>query len=137
METNFLFTEKQSFRQWWLVTMLAALNILFIYACIQQIGMGIQFGDKPMSNAGLLVTTVVMLIFTAAFFNMGLPLKSPAPAFTTAFLRFMSGINFIAGPTSVPGKSGNMNLSANLAVGGLKATVPVPLIQYPAIPGLK
>jgi len=67
MESKPLFFEKQNFRQWWIYVLLLGLLALFVYGCIVQVGMGITFGDKPMSDAGLIVFTVVYSLFVAFF----------------------------------------------------------------------
>ena len=75
MEIRPLFSEKQYFRQWWLYVLLFSINGMFVYACITQIGMGITFGDKPMGNTGLIVTTIVFTVFTVLFLRQHLATK--------------------------------------------------------------
>jgi hypothetical protein len=56
-----LFTEQQYMRQWWLQVVLAVPVILFIWAFVQQMIMGYPFGDKPMSDFGLLLMGALVL----------------------------------------------------------------------------
>jgi hypothetical protein len=62
-----LFTERQSFRQWWLWVILIGINGLFLFAVIVQIGTGRPVGDKPASDMGLLVMLALSLVITGIF----------------------------------------------------------------------
>lgn len=64
MDKNVLFSEKQKFSQWWAWLIIIALNGVFIYGIYQQILNGEQFGNKPMSNTGLIITEVMMLLIS-------------------------------------------------------------------------
>ena len=66
--TTPLFLEKQRFRQWWILALLLGPACLIIYGLVTQVFMGITFGDKPMSNGGLIAVAVFQLIFTVLFF---------------------------------------------------------------------
>ncbi len=72
MSSEVLFTERQRFRQWWLWLILLGINGLFIFGVFKQVIGGEQFGDKPMSNAGLLVATGLTLLLTLLFINIRL-----------------------------------------------------------------
>jgi hypothetical protein len=62
-----LFTERQSFRQWWLWAILFGINGLFLFTVSVQIGTGRPVGDKPVSDPGLLVMFALSLVFTGIF----------------------------------------------------------------------
>ncbi len=64
MDNPIYFSEKQKFRQWWLWIILLTLNGFFIFGIYIQIIGGKQFGDKPMSNNGLIFTTLIVLLIT-------------------------------------------------------------------------
>lgn len=66
------FYEKQRFTQWWLWMILVAINGLFFYGLVQQLFFKIPFGDKPMSNSGLLITFAGSLILSYLFFSIKL-----------------------------------------------------------------
>lgn len=72
METEILFSEKQKFRQWWVWFILLSINGLLLYGVFEQIIKEQQFGDNPMSNTGLLVTSSFALLFTILFLNLRL-----------------------------------------------------------------
>lgn len=59
-----LFTERQSFRQWWLWVILAGVNGLFLYALVVQVGLGRPVGDRPASDTGLLAMFGLMALLT-------------------------------------------------------------------------
>jgi hypothetical protein len=64
MHPTILFTEKQKMNQWWIWFILLALNTLFVYGIIQQVFMGIPFGDKPMNNMFLILVFLFVLVLT-------------------------------------------------------------------------
>ena len=67
MENEILFTEKQRFSQWWLWIILAGTSGLLLYAVFTQVIGGHPFGDKPASDAGLLIVTGLVLLLTYSF----------------------------------------------------------------------
>jgi hypothetical protein len=69
MNSEIFFTEKQRFNHWWLWVILLALNALFLSGIYVQVIAGKQFGDRPMSNTGLLITGALMILLTR-FFTM-------------------------------------------------------------------
>lgn len=57
--SNIRFLETQRFTQWWM-WMFALLPLgIGLYGCYVQLYMGVPFGDKPMSNHGLLIFTLI------------------------------------------------------------------------------
>lgn len=72
MANEILFTERQRFKQWWLWLILLGINSLFLFGVCRQVIGGQQFGDKPMSNTGLLITAVLTIFLTILFLNFRL-----------------------------------------------------------------
>ncbi len=72
MDNEILFSERQKFKQWWLWLILLGINCLFLFGVYKQIIIGQQFGDKPMSNSGLLISTALTLLLTVLFLNFRL-----------------------------------------------------------------
>ena len=72
MDNEILFTESQRFKQWWLWVILLAINGLFLSGVYKQVIVGQQFGDKPMSNTGLLLATGLILLLTFLLINFRL-----------------------------------------------------------------
>lgn len=72
MNSETLFAERQRFRQLWVWLILAGLNGLFLYALITQVIMGESFGNKPMSNTGLVITSGLSILFTLFFLSIRL-----------------------------------------------------------------
>ena len=67
MDKEILFTEQQRFKQWWLWLILISLNGLFLFGVFQQVFNGHPFGDKPMSDVGLLIVSGLFLLITLLF----------------------------------------------------------------------
>lgn len=67
-ENQTLFSEEQKFNQWWLWLLLIGINCPFLYGIYQQLYLGKPFGDKPMSDTGLLLTAFGMLLLLLLFF---------------------------------------------------------------------
>lgn len=72
MSNEILFSERQKFKQWWLWLILLGINGLLLFGVFKQVIGGQQFGDKPMSNAMLLIATGVTLSLTLIFLNIRL-----------------------------------------------------------------
>lgn len=88
MESEFLFTEKQKFRQWWVWAILLGINGLFIFGFIKQILFRQQFGDNPMSDKGLIVFMLFMFLFTFLFSQIGLETQITNKGIAIRFLLF-------------------------------------------------
>ena len=68
------FKEEQRFKTWWAWVGVAALNVLFIYAIVQQVVLGKPFGNKPAPDFVLIIVEVFFLLFL--FFLMQIKLKT-------------------------------------------------------------
>ncbi len=71
-KNDIYFFEKQRFRQWWAWLILIGVNVLCIAGCILQIGLNRPFGDNPVSDAGLIIITVVLFIVTVVLLSCAL-----------------------------------------------------------------
>lgn len=67
MNAEILFSERQRFKQWWIWFILLGINGLFLFGVFKQVIGGQTFGDKPMSNVGLLIASGVTLCCTFLF----------------------------------------------------------------------
>ena len=69
LPTGAVFEETQRFRQWWLVALLALIFVsevgLFGFGLYKQLILGQHFGNKPMSDTGLLVVTCLVVPLTS------------------------------------------------------------------------
>lgn len=72
MNKDILFTETQRFRQWWLWVILVGSNGLLVFGVFKQVIAGQPFGDKPMSNEGLLLTTALTITLSILLANLRL-----------------------------------------------------------------
>ncbi len=57
------FKEVQRIRIWWAWVAVGALNVLFIYAIVQQLVLGKPFGTKPAPNFVLVLVELFLLLF--------------------------------------------------------------------------
>lgn len=57
------FKEVQRFRVWWAWLAVAGLNVVFIYAVVQQVLLGRPFGTKPAPDAVLIIIELSFLVF--------------------------------------------------------------------------
>lgn len=67
-----VFYEVQGFRIWYAWAGIGALNILFLYAIIQQVILGIPFGSRSASNLGLVLMEFAALSFLYFLFSIRL-----------------------------------------------------------------
>jgi hypothetical protein len=56
------FKEIQRFKTWWAWLAVGAFNVLFIYAIVQQIFLGIDFGPKPAPDYVLILVELIFLL---------------------------------------------------------------------------
>ncbi len=68
------FKEVQGFKTWWAWLAVAAMNVLFIYAIIQQVVLGKPFGPKPAPGYVLVIVELFFLLIL--FFLMSIKLKT-------------------------------------------------------------
>ena len=57
------FSEKQKFTQWWFWLILIGLGTVAVCGVIKQLFLGEQFGSKPMSNSGIIIFALCVLVF--------------------------------------------------------------------------
>jgi hypothetical protein len=72
MATRILFEEKQKFTQKWLWIMLLSINGLFSFAFARQIFLDKPLGNNPISDTGLTIVLVVVLLLTILFLSFRL-----------------------------------------------------------------
>jgi hypothetical protein len=61
------FTERQRFRQIWVWALVLGLLGLFVWAFVQQIILGIPWGNNPASDTGLILSSLIPLGIAALF----------------------------------------------------------------------
>ena len=67
MNQSLLFTETQKFKQWWIWLLLLGLNGTILFGIYQQLFLDQQFGNKPLSDVGLIVTGIFISLITIVF----------------------------------------------------------------------
>ena len=63
-------------------------NGLFIFGLTKQVILGNQFGDKPMSNIGLVIVTILTLILSFLFLNLRLETNIKSDGIYVRFFPF-------------------------------------------------
>jgi len=69
------FQEEQKFTQWWLWLILIGVGMIPVFGIYKQLIIGEKFGDKPMSDNGLIIFSIFTLGFLALFWFMRLKTK--------------------------------------------------------------
>ncbi len=69
------FEEKQGFRHWLIWTFFIAFNLFNLYGLYQQLVLKIPFGNKPFSDTGMVIFTLIFLLFSLFFYKMNLKTK--------------------------------------------------------------
>ncbi len=64
------FKESKRFNQWWIYALLIFLLGISVWAVYQQIILGIPFGNKPVSNTMLILTTLAPFGFATLLFRI-------------------------------------------------------------------
>jgi hypothetical protein len=69
MNDDILFYESQPFwRNWIAILSVISVNLLFVWGLIQQVILGISWGNNPMNNLGLIIATSCMFLLTGFLF---------------------------------------------------------------------
>lgn len=67
-----VFKEEQRFRQWWLWVILIAISGLLLFGIYKQLILGQKFGNKPMSDLGVIIFALFNFGLLAGFWFVGL-----------------------------------------------------------------
>jgi hypothetical protein len=88
MKPTILFKESQRFSQKLFRTILLLISALFVYAFIQQVLMGQPFGNKPLSDRGIIAALSFLAIFNLLFYSMQLVTTIDEDAISVRFYPF-------------------------------------------------
>jgi hypothetical protein len=94
MNNQILFKESQRFKQWWLWLILFSIHGIFLYGIYQQIILEQPFGDRPLSNTGLLIAESIFVLFTLAFYGFHLETLIKDDGIYVRFLPFHRSFNY-------------------------------------------
>jgi hypothetical protein len=75
MSKDVLFSETQRFKQLWFWVILLGINSISMYAIYQQVILEIPYGNNPISNTGLIVTSSITLLLTLFFILLRLDIQ--------------------------------------------------------------
>jgi hypothetical protein len=83
------FKEEQKFTQWWLWLILIGTGILPIFGIYKQLFIGEKFGDKPMSDLGLIIFALFVFGLIAMFWLMRLKTEIDQTEIRMSFFPFV------------------------------------------------
>lgn len=84
-----LFKEDQRFTQWWLWLILIPIGILPVVGIVQQLILGEEFGDNPMSDFGLILFAVFVFALLGLFLMMRLKTEIDQNEIRLSFFPFV------------------------------------------------
>jgi hypothetical protein len=82
------FNETQKFRQWWILALLVIIGLVNIWGIIQQIILGIPFGNNPSSNLMLILIAVFYFLMMAFILSIRLMTKIDRETIAIRFFPF-------------------------------------------------
>lgn len=85
-----IFSESQRFTQWWIWLIIIGCGIPFAVGIVQQVFLGKTFGDKPMSNTGLITGFILYVALTVLFFLLKLETSITEQGISFRFFPFVS-----------------------------------------------
>ena len=88
MENEILFSEQQRFKQWWVWLILLGVNGLLLFGVYKQIIGRQPYGDNPMSDTGLLITTGIIILSTLSFYWLRLDTQIKMDGIYVRFIPF-------------------------------------------------
>jgi hypothetical protein len=94
MDDDILFSEKQYFRQVWLWIILPGINVLFIVGIVKQVILGHHFGNKHISDTGLVITTIFTLLLSFLFLNLRLETNIKKDGIYVRFFPFQPAFKY-------------------------------------------
>ena len=84
-----LFNEEQRFTQWWLWLILISIGILPVVGIFKQLFLGEEFGDKSMSDFGLIFFAVFVFALLGLFLMMRLKTEIDQSEIRVSFFPFV------------------------------------------------
>jgi hypothetical protein len=90
MNDNMEFKECQQFRQWWVLLVLSGVNILVLYALYQELFLGEDLVGEVISNAGLIIALVTIILVNILFYMLRLETKINRKGILVRFFPFSS-----------------------------------------------
>jgi hypothetical protein len=86
------FQEEQQITQWWLWLLLIGLALIPVYGMYKQVILGEVFGDKPMSNSGLIVAAIISFGLLLLFWVSKLVIKIDQKEIQIQFFPFTNRV---------------------------------------------
>lgn len=89
-----LFFEVQKFKQWWIWLILFGINGISLFGIYKQLILGEQFGNKPLSDLGLIIITTFILLFNFSFYLFKLETQIKTDGIYVRFFPFHRAYRF-------------------------------------------
>lgn len=83
------YQEKQRFNQWWLILLMGGVSAMVYYGSVSQWITGIPFGDKPLSDMGLLFPVALITVVNLGMFAGGLTTRIDENGIAVRFTPFI------------------------------------------------
>ncbi len=96
MDSQILFSERQRFKQIWLWILSIGINGISLYGLIKQVFLGERFGDRPMSNIGVITFTIFTISISLLLLNMRLDTTIKTDGIYVRFFPFQRTFRFYA-----------------------------------------
>lgn len=97
MENNpILYSEKQSFKAWWIWAIIITLHILVLIVLFYQYIMNVPVGSNPLPNSALLFVEILILFFTCLFLILKLETRIHNNGISVRFYPFQLQFNYFA-----------------------------------------
>jgi hypothetical protein len=96
MNSQILFSERQRFKQIWLWILSIGINGISLYGLIKQVFLGERFGDRPMSNIGVITFTIFTISISLLLLNMRLDTTIKTDGIYVRFFPFQRTFRFYA-----------------------------------------
>jgi hypothetical protein len=90
------FHEVQRLSRWWVWTAVVAMNVLFVYALVQQVLLGRPFGNKPAPDWVLILIEACLLLLLLFLFSIRLKTSVDEKGISYRFYPFQFRTTFIA-----------------------------------------
>jgi amino acid transporter len=88
MQDKILFAEKQKIIQWWIWLLIVGFNFVFYWMMYMQLVLGKQVGDSPISDLGVVLIYIPMLLITILFFYFKLETRIEKEGIYVRFFPF-------------------------------------------------
>lgn len=84
------FKEIQKITQWWIWALLLGVAGIWVWGIVQQVIMGHTFGNNPMSNTGLLISSIIPFGLLVLFYILTLKTEVNSAGISVKYFPFVN-----------------------------------------------